>query len=197
LIVTSILFNPNPASAGDDVVVSVTVKNQGKGDAGAHDEFLGQPYATIIHKEWHCSGLKAGASKTFTHTLKNVQESVTYEACADWGGVVEESDEDNNCRTAYLEVKEQSKYVKFCGLVTGTGGIIGYSYWYVNVDKWISGSLSCDEIYVIQESRYPWGSVDPDISTGDRVEVYGYVNPGGEGECSVGLNGESYYMKKV
>ena len=199
LIVSSINFKPNPASAGDDVVVSVTVRNQGKGDAGAHDEFLGQPYATIIHKEWHCSGLKAGASKTFTHTLKNVQESVTYEACADIGGVVAESDDDNNCRTAYLEVKEQSKYVKFRGVVTGTSpeGLIGAIYWYVNVDEWLSGSLSCDEIYVVIGMYPPFGSWDENICKGDRVEAYGEVNPWGDDECSVGLNGESYYIKKT
>jgi hypothetical protein len=197
LIVSSIKFNPNPASAGNDVVVSVTVKNQGKGDAGAHDEFLGYPDRYTILKEWYCSRLRAGASKTFTHTLTNVQKSDTYSACADIGGVVEESDDDNNWQTAYLEVKEQSKYVKSRGVVTGIGGIIGYGYWYVNVDEWISGSLSCDKIYVILESRCPWGSADPDISTGDRVEVYGDVNPRGDDECSVGLNGESYYIKKV
>jgi hypothetical protein len=199
LIVSSINFNPNPASAGDDVVVSVTVKNQGKGDAGAHDEFLGQPYATIIHKEWHCSGLKAGASKTFTHTLKNVQESVTYEACADIGGVVAESDDDNNCQTAYLEVKEVPKYVKFRGVVAGTSpeGLIGAIHWYVNVDEWLSGSLSCDEIDVVIGMYPPFGSWDENICKGDRVEAYGEVNPWGEGKCTVGLNGESYYIKKI
>ena len=106
LIVSSINFNPNPANKYDDVIVSVTVKNQGNGDAGPHYEFLGYPDRYTILKEWYCSGLEAGASETFTHTLENVQHSDTYEACADWGQAVQESDDTNNCLTAYLEVKE-------------------------------------------------------------------------------------------
>ena len=109
LIVSSINFNPNPANKGNDVTVSVTVKNQGKGDAGPHYEFLGYPDRYTLLKEWYCSGLKAGASRTFTHTLENVQSSDTYEACADWGQVVEESNEDNNCLTASLTVQSVSE----------------------------------------------------------------------------------------
>lgn len=106
LIVSSINFNPNPADKYDNVIVSVTMKNQGNGDAGPHYEFLGYPDRFTILKEWYCSGLEAGASETFTHTLENVQHSDTYEACADWGQAVQESDDTNNCLTAYLEVKE-------------------------------------------------------------------------------------------
>ncbi len=109
LIVSSINFNPNPANNGDNVIVSVTVKNQGTGDAGSHYEFLGYPDRYTLLKEWYCSGLNAGASNTFTHTLENVQQSDTYEACADWGQVVQESNENNNCLTAYLEVKESEQ----------------------------------------------------------------------------------------
>ena len=106
LIVSSINFNPNPANKYDDVTVSVTVKNQGNGDSGPHYEFLGYPDRFTILKEWYCSGLEAGASETFTHTLENVQHSDTYEACADWGQAVQESDDTNNCLTAYLDVTE-------------------------------------------------------------------------------------------
>ena len=31
----------------------------------------------------------------------------------------------------------------------------------------------------------------------DRVVLYSDVNPRGDDECSVGLNGESYYIKKI
>ena len=109
LIVSSINFNPNPANKDDDVIVSVTVKNQGNGDAGPHYEFLGYPDRFTLLKEWYCSGLKVGASRTFTHTLENVQQSDTYEACADWGQVVQESNENNNCLTANLEVKKSEE----------------------------------------------------------------------------------------
>jgi hypothetical protein len=67
------------------------------------------------------------------------------------------------------------------------------------VDEWISGSLSCDEINVYIDPRYPpWGSYDPDISKGDSVEVYGIVSGGDEiPRCTVGLNGLVYYIKKI
>lgn len=92
--------------------------------------------------------------------------------------------------------------VKFRGVVTGTcpEGLIGGTYWYVNVDEWISGSLSCDEIFVgivIVIVPTEMGFYDPDISEGDRVEVYGVVNPRDGGICTVGLNGLVYYIKKI
>ncbi len=67
------------------------------------------------------------------------------------------------------------------------------------MDEWISGSISCDVINVgIMIVPGDMGSYNPDISTGDRVEVYGKVNPWGDDKCFVGLNGESYYyIKKV
>ena len=86
----------------------------------------------------------------------------------------------------------------FEGEVTRTGGIIGFTYWDVNVDVWLRGSLICDEIYVILESRDPWGSYDPNIRVGDSVQVYGVVkNPWNDGTCTVGLNGLVYYIKKI
>jgi hypothetical protein len=88
--------------------------------------------------------------------------------------------------------------VEFRGVVTWKSSMLGAVHWTVNVDEWISGSISCDEINVGIIIVPDGGSFDPDISTGDRVEVYGKVNPWGDDECSVGLNGESYYyIKKV
>ena len=88
--------------------------------------------------------------------------------------------------------------VKFRGVVTWKSSMsIGGVSWSVNVDEWISGSLSCDEIEVIWGSGVSSGSFDPDISKGDRVEAYGKVNPWGNDECSVGLNGASHYIKKT
>ena len=92
------------------------------------------------------------------------------------------------------------KEVKFGGTVTGTSpeGLIGAINWYVSVDEWISGSLPCDEIDVTIGIVPPMGFWDENISKGDKVEVYGKVDPWGEGKnCAVGLNGESYYIKKI
>ena len=87
--------------------------------------------------------------------------------------------------------------VKFRGVVTGEDpGLIGAIHWYVSVDEWISGSLSCpcDEIDVVIGMHPPFGSWDENISKGDSVEVCGVPL---WSECTVGLNGESYYIKKI
>jgi hypothetical protein len=212
LIVSSIKFNPNPVSAGDDVVVSVTVKNRGSGDAGAHDEFLGYPDRYTILKGWYCSGLKAGASKTFTHTLTNVQKSDTYEACADIGGVVEESDEANNCRTAYLEVKkDESHEIKIEGTVIepDNGYIDDLFDCKVKIDRIITNPSNIDinegdevlvEMFIFCD---PSGTIeDWDVKVGDLVEVYGKMSTGhfscwGHSDSSFLLDlcgSSSYYM---
>jgi len=173
LIVSSINFNPNSANKYDDVIVSVTVMNRGKGDAGPHYEFLGYPDRYTILKEWYCSGLKAGASKTFTHRLENVQHSDTYEACADWRQAVQESDGTNNCLTAHLEVKESEEKpnlivesilpdvpnpkkgetitftVKTKNIGSGDAEESFYIYYYIDGDKkgsyYVSGGLDADK----------------------------------------------------
>ena len=98
----------------------------------------------------------------------------------------------------WCENGDHGDEVKFRGIVTGLGPyVIGAKEWYVSVDKWISGSLPCDEIDVLIGIYPPMGSYDSDISKGDSVEVYGKVDPWGGGKCTVGLNGESYYIKKI
>jgi len=92
---------------------------------------------------------------------------------------------------------QPKKEVKFRGKVTGTEELIGAGHWYVSVDEWISESLPCDEIDVIVGIYPPMGHCDENINKGDRVEVYGEVNPFGSDICTVGLNGESYYIKKI
>ena len=89
--------------------------------------------------------------------------------------------------------------VKFRGVVTGTTpeGFTGGIYWDISVDEWISGSLPCEEVHVamVLYPDAPWGSCDPDISKADSVEVYGGIEP--HEICTVCLNGESYYIKKI
>ena len=98
----------------------------------------------------------------------------------------------------WCENDDQGDEVKFRGIVTGLGpDVMGVKEWYVRVDKWISGALPCDEIDVLIGIYPPMGSYDSDISNGDSVEVYGNVDPWGGGKCTVGLNGESYYIKKI
>jgi hypothetical protein len=57
---------------------------------------------------WQCSGLKTGASKTITRNLGEPEYPDTFKAYADWGDKVQESNEDNNCLTAFLDVGENT-----------------------------------------------------------------------------------------
>jgi PKD repeat protein len=104
----------------------------------------------------------------------------------------------NDMDPHWCNCHQPKKEVKFRGMITALGPyVIGSKEWYVSVDEWISGSLPCDEIDVIIGIYPPMGHWDENINKGDRVEVYGVVNPWGEGECTVGLNGESYYINKT
>ncbi len=104
----------------------------------------------------------------------------------------------NDMDPHWCDCHQPKKEVKFRGKVTGIEEeLIGAGHWYVSVDEWISGTLPCDEIDVVIVIAPPFGSCDENINEGDRVEVYGVVDPWGGGECIVGLNGESYYIKKI
>ena len=93
---------------------------------------------------------------------------------------------------------EGEREVKFRGELTGTGpeGMYGVKHWYVKVNEYISGALPliCDEIDVYMGIYPPMGSFDVSISKGDRVEAFGSASPS---ECTVNLNGESYYIKRI
>ncbi|NWG08722.1 MAG: hypothetical protein HXX80_00130 [Nitrososphaerales archaeon] len=105
---------------------------------------------------------------------------------------------------AYGFNEDQNVEIKFTGITIEyheASGIGGASYWIVNVDKIISGPQPwSNQVDVITKQALapPWGSVDPDIEEGDKVEVYGkylqwLVNPERD---SITLNGsEDYYIK--
>jgi hypothetical protein len=176
-------ITPNPATQGDD-----TVRFKGHGyDSDGY----------IVDYYWKSSkDGKLSSSKEFTKSASNlaVGTHTIYFKVEDDDGQWS----DWATMTLKIEKKEDSEYVKFRGVVTWKSAMrMGGASWVVNVDEWISGSISCDEIEVIWGSGLSHGSFDPDISTGDRVEAYGKVNPWGNDKCSVGLNDESHYIKKV
>jgi hypothetical protein len=109
LIVSSINLDPNPAHVGDNVGIFVTVKNQGKGDAGSHFIRVSDVDSGFTILEWPCSELKAGTSKTFNYYFLEVQRTTSYKVCTDSYNIIEESNEDNNCLTADLTVQSVSE----------------------------------------------------------------------------------------
>jgi hypothetical protein len=94
-----------------------------------------------------------------------------------------------------LEIKFTGTAVERCGVVAGA------DYWVVNVEELISGppwsgKLTVYTINIFADSPI-WGYADPDISVGDKVEVYGKCVSSWGGK-SVTLNGrEDYYIKKT
>jgi hypothetical protein len=89
--------------------------------------------------------------------------------------------------------------IRFTGTVTDINPpppYVGARWWNVTVEEVISGpQTSCDilrvELLIIPDTR---GQVESGIAIGDQVEVYGGdYSP----DCSVSLNGESYYIKKI
>jgi len=70
--------------------------------------------------------------------------------------------------------------------------------WNVSVDEVISGPAPCsDWLNVTIYATFPAGSMDQNITAGDKVEVYGNYSDGPEG-CSVSLVGsEDYYIVRI
>ncbi len=96
--------------------------------------------------------------------------------------------------------------IKFEGTVSGFNNIAvpgGGPRWTVKVDKLLSGPKPCsDELSITTfQALYPsvWGKTDPDIKSGDDVEVFGaYHDNKAVGICSVTLYGsKGYYIKKL
>lgn len=96
--------------------------------------------------------------------------------------------------------------IKFVGTVAGFNNIAvpgGGPHWTVNVDKVLSGRKPCSNQLSITtfQALYPsvWGKTDPDIKSGDGVEVFGaYHENKAVGICSVTLYGSrNYYIRKI
>ncbi|MGA9099336.1 MAG: hypothetical protein WB392_10445 [Methanotrichaceae archaeon] len=96
--------------------------------------------------------------------------------------------------------------IKFVGTVSGFNNMAipgGGPHWLVNVDNVLSGPKPCSNHLSITtfQAIYPpiWGKTDPDIKSGDKVEVFGaYYENKAVGTCSVTLYGsKNYYIKKL
>ena len=88
-----------------------------------------------------------------------------------------------NASDHYLAVSD----ITFIGtaIESFNASMLGAPYgWNVSVDEVISGSTSCNWLNVTIYATFPAGSMDKNITAGDKVEVYGnyYEDPEG---CSV------------
>ncbi|MFB3766281.1 MAG: hypothetical protein ACE14P_13680 [Methanotrichaceae archaeon] len=97
--------------------------------------------------------------------------------------------------------------IKLVGTLSGFNNMAipgGGPRWLVDIDKVLSGPKPCSNQLSITtfQAIYPsvWGKMDPDIKSGDKVEVFGayhYHENNGVNVCAVTLYGSrSYYIKK-
>jgi len=105
LVVTLLMTSGQPV-AGQTVVVSGVIQNQGNGPAAAGFLSRLKANASIVQPiEATTAALPAGDSVTFGWSwTPSSAGSVTLELCADMDLAVNESNESNNCRTAVVSV---------------------------------------------------------------------------------------------
>ncbi len=110
LVVQSIVFNPATPVEGQVFQVQVTVANQGEGGSGAFSvSWLTNPAARAPYCLWEVNGLAPGAQQTLTCDAGGSHGHLpagTYDtqAWVDPGNEVAESNEDNNVRSARLQI---------------------------------------------------------------------------------------------
>ena len=93
---------------------------------------------------------------------------------------------------------EEKNEIKLIGTVIGKNPpVIGAAWWNVTVDEVISGPQPCNDNITIRWICYPpYGYTDPNITEGDKVEVYGKYYQD-QDECYISLNGRAdYYIKR-
>ncbi len=104
-------------------------------------------------------------------------------------------------------LRKYTDEIKFIGTISGFNNMAipgGGPRWLVDVDKVLSGPKPCSNQLSVTtfQAIYPsvWGKMDPDIKSGDKVEVFGayhYHENNGVAACAVTLYGSrSYYIRK-
>jgi parallel beta-helix repeat protein len=144
--------------------------------------------------------------ETIYYTIPSCVSERDWRICFYWDedhSVQEQGDGGNitaesyQCRKCYDFFVCPSAEVKFRGRVTDKApeDWTGSYWWDVKVDEWISGEIPCDEIRVVLVTLadVPISSYNMTLDIGDYVEVYGSVGM----LCTVGLHGDSYYIKYV
>jgi uncharacterized protein YraI len=107
LVVTSMVITPNPATQNSPISVQVKVKNQGTAPSG---NFSVQWWASwaVTACNWSVSSLAAGDSKDLScsYTYQGWNNGYAIKAVVDAGGLVAESNEDNNSLADTLKVND-------------------------------------------------------------------------------------------
>lgn len=108
LVVSALNSNASSYSAGDPITITATITNQGIRSAGSFNVALTS--GDLATQTKSVSSLAAGTSTTvsfsYTAARYSSDKSITVTAMADSGGVIAESNENNNTRLASFVVKK-------------------------------------------------------------------------------------------
>jgi PKD repeat protein len=153
------------------------------------------PDGTIASWSWNFGDGGSSSQRNPSHAYSS---SGTYNVCL----TVTDNQGATGRACKNLSVQAEAVTIKFTGKAvryeqgTRPGAA---SYWAVDVDQVISGPRPCSyslPVITYQATSDVWGYVDPNISAGDKVEVFGKYEAGVE--CAVRLEGStSYYIKRV
>ncbi len=151
LVVTSIQFQPDPMVIGQDLIVRVTVANQGSASAGPFGlVWLATPQARVSTCSWNISGLAAGQSYTVQCIFPKEQNyrvpgEVQTVAIVDVSSQVAESNENNN------------RYQRSLTIVSGdTQGPVFKAYSSSSEIQWPPG-CSAQEVTITVRASDPSG----------------------------------------
>lgn len=125
LLVESIVFVPNPAVAGQDNQVQITIKNAGIGAAGAFNwQWRASSEATFDGRVF---GLNAGETtvETILWSPGQPYNQITTEARVDTGDEIRETNKSNNLLSALVQVVEPPSRTETV-ILKSVGSLDGY-----------------------------------------------------------------------
>ena len=198
LVIQDISWSPSNPEQGDTITFTVKIKNQGDGNAGSSTVNYYIDGSNVDSDSVPALSAGSTSTQTFTWTANKCGD-VQIKAVADAANAVAENNEGNNERTETVSITCLEEII-FIGTAIEHILYIGAGGWSVKVDEVISGPLEIQGKTVsacigsVDPDKYPYGYIDPNIESEDKVEVYGLYL----GNDAVVLHGsEDYYIKRI
>jgi subtilase family serine protease len=183
IVVTEIDWKPLYPKAGDSVKITATIANKGNRDAGGFyvgafidsSELYDNPDSVA-----YISSLSVGSTITTSFIWNVTQDEARHishyiRIFADCNRAVSESNENNNKRTAIINVDEEPENVKFIGMLIRVNTPMGFSAYYFKVNKVIEGPILVGDVVRV----FVWTSAQPEflhnydrLNISEKAEVY-------------------------
>ena len=209
LIIQDILWKPENPKLKDDVEFTVTVKNQGKGNAGKfyvdvqiNTPKSGDQFERILKRE--ISSLAAGKEYTFTATYKP-QDSGEYalSVFADPDFRIEETSKLNNWDIKRFEVSSEPE-IKFIGTFEYSRSIWNGNaqQYFFSVDKVLIGKdVTCSRASIVIPLNKPDKKLDAissilkTLKKGDKILIHAELKSQ-VAICDLGFTSDKYFVHR-